>query len=109
MNPAVLVVFCTVPTPEKGKEIGSTLVTERLCACVNVVKDLESIYWWQAKVTNDPEALMILKTTVARYDALEERLLALHPYSVPEILALPVMNGAEKYLEWVNSETQQEC
>ena len=106
MNPVCLVVFCTVPNPEKGREIGATLVTERLCACVNVVKDLDSIYWWDAKVTHDGEALMILKTTVERYDAMEARLSALHPYTVPEILALPVMKGAEKYLDWVNAETK---
>ena len=101
-----LMVFCTVPNAEKGGEIAEILVSERLCACVNLMNDLKSFYWWSGKVQKDPEALMILKTTTDKYEALEQRILALHPYRVPEVLALPVVQGSGAYLDWVRAETE---
>ena len=104
MKTPCLIVLCSVPTPEKGKEIAGKLVEGRLCACVNIVPGVQSIYRWKAQIQNDPESLMILKTTPDRYQDLEDRLKALHPYDVPEILALPVYAGAQSYLDWVVSE-----
>ena len=105
MSPLCLMVFCTVPSPEKGGEIADVLVAERLCACVNLVKDLQSFYWWEQKIQKDPEALMILKTTPERYEALEQRIQEIHPYTVPEILAIPVLKGSQAYVDWVRAET----
>jgi len=81
------------------------LVEERLAACVNVVPGLRSLYRWQGKVHEDAEALLLLKTTAARYQALQERLRALHPYELPEIVAVPVSAGLPAYLEWVAAQT----
>lgn len=101
-----LVVLVTTPSPERAAEIARTLVEERLAACGNVVPGLRSIYRWEGKVQDDAEALLLLKTTRARFDALRDRVLALHPYEVPEVIALPVEAGSARYLAWIADETR---
>ncbi len=101
-----LVVFITTPTPEVAAQIARALVEERLAACGNVVPGLRSIYRWEGKIHDDAEALLVLKTTRARFEALRERALALHPYEVPEVIALPIEAGSAPYLEWIAAETR---
>jgi periplasmic divalent cation tolerance protein len=101
-----LVVLVTAPTPERAAEIARALVEERLAACGNVVQGVRSIYRWEGKVHEDAEALLVLKTTRARFDALRDRVLALHPYEVPEVIALPVEAGSARYLAWIADETR---
>jgi periplasmic divalent cation tolerance protein len=101
-----LVVLVTTPSPERAAEIARALVEERLAACGNVVPGLRSIYRWEGKVQDDAEALLVLKTTRGRFEALRDRVLALHPYEVPEVLALPVEGGSAKYLAWIAAETR---
>jgi len=101
-----IVVLVTAPTPERAAEIARALVEERLAACGNVVPGLRSIYRWEGEVQHDEEALLLLKTTRARFDALRDRVLALHPYDVPEVIALPVEAGSAAYLAWIASETR---
>ena len=98
---SVVVLLSTLPTPEKAAEIARILVEEKLAACVNLVPGLRSIYRWNDAVSDDAETLAIIKTTAARRDALAERLVALHPYEVPELLELPVRGGHAPYLAWV--------
>lgn len=100
-----VVVFSTFPGAERAAEVARTLVDERLAACVNLVPAVRSIYRWQGAVQDDTEALAIIKTTSERLPALRERLAALHPYDVPEILALPVADGHAPYLAWLAAET----
>jgi periplasmic divalent cation tolerance protein len=100
-----LVVLVTAPTAEKAAELARILVEERLAACGNVVPGLRSIYRWEGEVHDEAEALLLLKTTRSRLERLRERILALHPYQVPEVLALPVEAGAEAYLAWIAAET----
>lgn len=100
-----LVVLVTAPTAERAAEMARTLVEERLAACGNVVPGIRSIYRWEGEVQDDEEVLLVLKTTRERFEALRERVLALHPYEVPEVLALPVEAGSEKYLAWLEGET----
>lgn len=101
-----IVVLVTVPTPERAAEIARAVVEERLAACGNVVPGLRSIYRWEGKVQDDEEALLLLKTTRSRFDALRDRVLALHPYDVPEVIALPVEAGSAAYLAWIAGETR---
>lgn len=101
----LVVVLSTFPGPEAAAEAAHRLVAERLCACVNVLPHIRSIYVWQGEVANNPEALCIIKTTRARYPALEARLAELHSYEVPEIVALPVAAVRDSYLAWVVEET----
>src|SRR5260221_7756528 len=96
-----LVVLCTTPTKEKAVEIARAVVTERLAACGNVLPAVHSVYRWEGQVQEDGEALLILKTSRARFPALRDRILKLHPYEVPEVVALPVDSGSPGYLDWL--------
>lgn len=96
-----LVVLVTLPSVETGTALGRTLVEERLAACVNVVPGIRSLYIWEGRLAEEGEALLVVKTARERYEALERRILSLHPYSVPEILALPVAAGSPAYVAWV--------
>lgn len=99
-----LLVLVTAPSAEKAAELGRALVSERLAACANVLPGIRSIYWWEGKVQDEPEALILLKTSRARFEALRDRVLALHPYQVPEVVALEIEAGSEKYLDWIGAE-----
>jgi periplasmic divalent cation tolerance protein len=101
----LLVVLVTTATVGEAARLARALVEERLAACGNVVPGLRSIYRWEGRVQDDAEALLVLKTTRARLRALRDRVLALHPYQVPEVLALPVEAGSTRYLAWVEQET----
>ena len=105
-NNDFLIVLSTCPDAASAESLGRALVGESLAACVNVVPGLRSIYRWNDTVQAEAEALMIIKTTVARFAALRERLVALHPYEVPEVVALPVADGHHAYLEWVSNATR---
>ncbi len=99
------VVLVTVPTAEQAAGLARALVEERLAACGSVVPGLRSVFRWQGEVRDEAEALLVLKTTRARLEALRARVLALHPYDVPEVLALPVEAGSAAYLAWLAAET----
>ena len=101
-----LVVLVTAPSAEQAAALARALVEARLAACGNVVPGLRSIYRWEGQVRDEPEALLVLKTTRDRLEALRERVLALHPYDVPEVLALPVEAGSAAYLAWLAAETR---
>jgi periplasmic divalent cation tolerance protein len=100
-----IVIYSTAPDAEKAAEIAKTLVEEHLAACVNIVPGLRSIYRWEGKIADDAEVLCIIKTARDRFDQVAARIKALHPYSVPEVIALPIAKGFEPYLEWVRKST----
>lgn len=100
----VRVAISTAPDAATGARIAQVLVEERLAACVNVVPGVRSIYRWQGAIEDEQEVLLVIKTHAERVAALAERLCALHPYDVPELLALPVDAGLAPYLEWVTGE-----
>ncbi len=101
MTPDVLVVLITVPSLEVGGRIARALVEERLAACVNLVPGMTSVFWWEGAVQTEAEALLLAKTLSPRFEALAARVRSLHPYAVPEIIALPLHAGHEDYLDWV--------
>jgi periplasmic divalent cation tolerance protein len=96
-----VVVLMTAPDAEAGARIGRTLVEERLAACVNIIPGLRSLYRFAGKLCDESEVLCLLKTRRALYPALRDRVAVLHPYEVPEIIALPLADGNASYLEWV--------
>jgi periplasmic divalent cation tolerance protein len=100
-----LVVLVTVPNREIGKRLAEVLVEERLAACVNRVPGLLSIYRWQGKIEQEQEELLLIKTQDCLLEQLTVRVRELHPYTVPEIVALPVVGGSQAYLDWVTQET----
>lgn len=101
MADEVLLALSTFPDAETAREIAGQLVTQKLAACANIMAPLDSIYRWEGKVENARETLVFFKTTRARFDAFAARLRALHPYDVPEIIAVPVAEGLPEYLRWV--------
>jgi periplasmic divalent cation tolerance protein len=101
-----VVVLVTAPDADTAARVGRTVVEERLAACVNVIPGLRSIYEFEGKLYDDSEVLCLFKTRRALYPALRDRLAALHPYQVPEIIALPVVEGNAPYLAWLAAGTR---
>ena len=97
----VLVALTTCPSPEVAERLATTLVAEGLAACVNRLPGMTSTYIWEGQVQNEAEVLLIIKTTAERFEVLKERLAGLHPYELPELIAIPVCAGSERYLDWV--------
>jgi len=104
-----LVVLVTASNPEEAARLGRALVDERLAACVNIVPGLRSIYRWQGQVEDVAEVLLVIKTGRHVLTALIERIRALHSYSVPEVIALPITGGAAPYLEWLAGEVRAQA
>ncbi|UNK43006.1 divalent-cation tolerance protein CutA [Luteimonas sp. S4-F44] len=102
---SVLTCLNSSPDAATAQRIARALVDAHLAACVNLVPGVTSIYRWQGQVQTDTEVLLVIKTTNDRLEALSERLRALHPYDVPELVALPVVGGLADYLHWVDAET----
>ncbi len=105
MDSQPLVVYCTCPDPATAERIAETVVDERLAACVNIAPGLTSIYRWQGRIQRDAEVLLIIKTRSTVYPLLEGRIRELHPYEVPEIIALPIQAGSATYLDWIVEST----
>jgi periplasmic divalent cation tolerance protein len=96
-----IVVFVTAPDEDVAARIAHALVEERFAGCVNIIKGIRSIYSWEGKIEDDPEVLMVIKTKKALFRNIELKVKELHPYSVPEIIALPIDEGSENYLGWL--------
>ncbi|QNK02958.1 divalent-cation tolerance protein CutA [Dyella telluris] len=101
MSDTVLLCYCTCPDVASAQKLAEALVGERLAACVNRIPTVASTYRWKGEVVTDSEELLLIKTTAARFPALKERLVALHPYELPELIAVPVAEGHRPYLDWV--------
>lgn len=101
MNGEPQVVLCTVPDTDTAETIATALVTEKLAACVNIVPGITSVYRWKGAVENDAECLLLIKTSAHSWSALESRIGSLHPYELPEIIAVPIQTGQQDYLQWI--------
>ncbi|HYM88750.1 MAG TPA: divalent-cation tolerance protein CutA [Nitrospiraceae bacterium] len=101
----VLVILVTAVNLEQARKIGKEVVNAKLAACANIIPRIQSIYRWKGKVVKAPEVLIILKSTRPRYRALEKAIKAMHTYETPEIIALPVKEGLDRYIGWIHSET----
>jgi periplasmic divalent cation tolerance protein len=100
-----IVVFITASDENEAAKIARALVEARLSACVNIIKDIRSIYSWQGKIEDEKEVLMVAKTHKPLFDSLTKRVKELHSYTVPEIIALPIAQGSEDYLKWLKEVT----
>lgn len=101
----VLVILVTAVNQEEAVRIGKEMVNSKLAACANIMPGIQSIYRWNGKIVKAQEVLLILKSTKSRYRALERAIKAMHTYETPEIIALPVKEGLDRYVGWVCSET----
>jgi periplasmic divalent cation tolerance protein len=99
--------YMTASSPEEARRIGRALVEARLAACVNVIDRMTSFYWWQGKIEEGAEAVLIAKTTRDKLAALTDRVKSLHSYAVPCVVALPIVDGNADFLAWIEAETSR--
>lgn len=104
----VLLVMTNLPDMAAAKRLAHALVQSRLAACVNLLPGVQSIYRWQGQVEEAVEITLQIKTTPNRYHQLEQAILAVHPYALPEVIAIPVSYGHAPYLHWIAAETNQD-
>ena len=103
-----VVVLITAPNEDDAAKMANDLVVSRLAACVNIIRNIRSIYRWQGKIEDEAEVLMLVKTRKEHFKDIEKRVRGLHPYTVPEIIVLPIIEGFEGYLGWLREETSKE-
>lgn len=101
-----IIVFITASSKQEARKIARGLLEAKLAACVNIIENIGSHFWWQGKIDNAREALLIIKTRKALFNKLVNKAKSLHSYEVPEIIALPIIAGDEQYLDWINGSTR---
>jgi len=101
-----IVIFITAPNEDEAVRIARSLVEAHLAACANIVRNIRSIYTWQGSVQDDTEVLMVVKTRKGLFEAVSARVRELHSYDVPEIIALPIIDGSPDYLNWLRESTE---
>jgi periplasmic divalent cation tolerance protein len=102
-----IIVLVTCPDRESAKKIASSLIEKKLAACVNTINNVESIFRWEGKIEKTSERLLIVKSKKQLLEKLVTDIHHNHPYKLPEILALPIIGGSKKYIDWLNDETQK--
>ena len=105
MSDEFCVAFVTVGKADEAARIAETLVGERIAACCSLIRPVQSIYRWKGELCRDEETLMVIKTRRSQFERLRARVAELHSYSVPEIIALPIIAGHAPYLDWIRDET----
>lgn len=101
----LVIVLITSPSEEEARSLTAMLVEKHLAACVNIIRDVQSVFWWQGKIDSAHEVLLIAKTRASLLSQLVESVRQAHSYTVPEIIALPIIGGNPGYLKWVADET----
>ncbi len=95
-------ILCTCPDRECAERLAEALVEQRVAACVNILPGIKSVYRWEGKLESAEETLLLIKSHSRAYPALQQLILRLHPYELPEIIAVPVENGLPAYLDWIS-------
>ena len=98
-----IIVVMTAPNMQEAKKIVRTLLEERLIACANILDSVSSLFWWQGKIEEENEVLVFMKSHENLFKKLSKRVTELHSYDVPEILALPIVEGSQAYLDWMKA------
>jgi len=101
----IIIILTNLPDRASALKLAGELVEQRLAACVNVLAECSSVYRWEGRVKSATEVPVLIKTRAQRYDEVEAEIRRLHPYELPEIVAVPVVRGLDEYLEWVGGET----
>ena len=101
-----IVIYCTVPNKKEGKEIAKVLVESQLAACVNIIDKIESYFSWDGEFCEEKEALLMIKTKKELFENVKLMIQKLHSYTVPEVIALPIIEADETYLKWIDHETK---
>jgi len=106
-NTGFAVVLVTASGLEEGNKITSTILDKRMAACVNIVPKISSLFWWRGKIDAADEVLLIIKTRASRVKDIIDAVKSIHSYSVPEVIALPIMAGHCDYLDWIAGEVEE--
>jgi periplasmic divalent cation tolerance protein len=101
-----IVVFITAKSEKEGEKIAQALLKEKLAACINIVPGLKSMFRWKGQISTEEEVLLLIKTKDKLFEKLKKRIIELHSYEVPEIIALGILAGYEKYLDWLKREIE---
>ena len=101
-------IYITTSSEEESAMIGHKLVSERLAACANIISEIKSFYWWQGNLEKDQESVLLVKSLVSKVDEIIKRVKELHSYENPCVVALPIINGSEDYLNWIKEEVEFE-
>ena len=101
------IVFMTASSHEEAEKIANSLVGKRLAACVQIISEIKSTYWWEGKICNEKEVFFIAKTTAKLFPELAEEVKELHSYEVPEIVFVPIQEGLKEYMDWVSEVTKK--
>jgi periplasmic divalent cation tolerance protein len=96
-------VLTTCPDTEVAERLAQTLVQERLAACVNILPIAKSVYWWKGRVESAAEQLLLIKSMTDAYGSIQKRIRELHPYELPEVIAVPIADGLPDYLAWIRN------
>jgi periplasmic divalent cation tolerance protein len=102
-----IVVLCTCASPEDGERLARAVVAGRLAACVNVLPGMRSFYRWKGEIEDASECLLVIKSSRDQFAALSSAIEKLHPYEIPELIALPIVEGSSNYLNWLAVNLQQ--
>ena len=103
MNAQYIVVLVTAKDKKEANKIAKGLLEAKLIACANIIEGIQSLFWWQGKIDSSKEVLLILKTKKILFKKVSAIVKALHSYQTPEIIALPIVEGSQEYLAWINS------
>ena len=106
MNSDTVMVYCTCPDDPTARSIANSIVAAGLAACVNIVPGLTSVYKWDGEMKTGTEVLLLIKTSAHRVSQLTSELVGLHPYELPEVIAVPVTDGYKPYLDWIKDCTR---
>jgi len=107
MKTDYIVVLTTYPTKELAQEVSESLVKKKLAACINIVSNVTSVYYWGDKLESDTECQLIIKTKRDLFERISQEISAHHPYDLPEIIAIKLENGLPDYLRWIDQQTQR--
>ena len=97
-----IVIFVTAANKKEAGNIANSLIEKKLAACVNIIDKIESVFWWEGKVSRAREVLLVIKSKKTNLNKIIKQVRAIHSYSVPEIIAIPIAGGYKPYLEWIN-------
>ncbi len=103
----ISIALTSCPDANSADRIATTLVQEKLAACVNQISGVRSTYIWNSELQNDTEVVLVIKTTISKLATVEARIKDLHPYEVPELIAIPVCGGSQDYLDWVRQNVEK--
>ncbi len=102
-----IIIHCSCPDNDQAKKLADSLISNSLAACINIITNMTSIYKWQGKVCEEPETLLLIKTHKNMFNAVKTHIQSAHPYELPEIIAVSIIQGSQAYLDWISNSIPQ--